>query len=37
VEGGCAQAGAWGVRVHDVASTAAALAVWTAWETGATQ
>ncbi|MCU1543785.1 MAG: folP [Microbacteriaceae bacterium] len=32
-----AQAGAWGVRVHDVASTAAALAVWTAWETGATQ
>jgi dihydropteroate synthase len=29
-----AQAGAWGVRVHDVASTAAALEVWTAWENG---
>lgn len=32
-----AQAGAWGVRVHDVESTAAALAVWTAWEKGATE
>ena len=26
-----AQAGAWGVRVHDVRSTRAALAVWSAW------
>jgi dihydropteroate synthase len=32
-----AQAGVWGVRVHDVESTRAALAVWTAWETGATE
>jgi dihydropteroate synthase len=32
-----AQAGAWGVRVHDIESTAAALAVWTAWEAGATE
>ena len=31
-----AQAGAWGVRVHDVASTKAALDVWTAWARGAT-
>lgn len=30
-----AQAGAWGVRVHDVASTRAALDVWQAWERGA--
>lgn len=30
-----AQAGAWGVRVHDVPSTRAALDVWTAWENGA--
>jgi dihydropteroate synthase len=29
-----AQAGVWGVRVHDVASTAAALDVWTAWNSG---
>jgi len=29
-----AQAGAWGVRVHDVASTKAALDVWSAWEHG---
>ena len=29
-----AQAGAWGVRVHDVASTRAALDVWQAWERG---
>jgi dihydropteroate synthase len=32
-----AQAGAWGVRVHDIESTRAALAVWTAWEIGATE
>lgn len=31
-----AQAGAWGVRVHDVESTKAALDVWTAWAKGAT-
>jgi dihydropteroate synthase len=30
-----AQAGAWGVRVHDVASTRAALDVWERWERGA--
>jgi len=30
-----AQAGAWGVRVHDVETTRAALNVWTAWENGA--
>ena len=30
-----AQAGAWAVRVHDVASTRAALDVWRAWEDGA--
>jgi dihydropteroate synthase len=30
-----AQAGAWGVRVHDVASTRSALDVWHAWERGA--
>lgn len=30
-----AQAGAWGVRVHDVASTRATLDVWHAWERGA--
>ena len=29
-----AQAGVWGVRVHDVASTTAALAVWSAWNSG---
>ena len=29
-----AQAGAWGVRVHDVASTRIALNVWHAWERG---
>lgn len=29
-----AHAGAWGVRVHDVASTRAALDVWHAWERG---
>ena len=29
-----AQAGAWGVRVHDVASTRAALDVWEAWQKG---
>jgi dihydropteroate synthase len=27
----CAEAGVWGVRVHDVASTKQALDVWTAW------
>jgi dihydropteroate synthase len=31
-----AQAGAWGVRVHDVASTRKALDVWQAWQRGAT-
>jgi dihydropteroate synthase len=31
-----AGAGAWGVRVHDVESTKAALDVWTAWAKGAT-
>jgi len=30
-----AQSGAWGVRVHDVETTRAALDVWTAWENGA--
>lgn len=30
-----AQAGVWGVRVHDVASTRATLDVWQAWERGA--
>jgi len=29
-----ASAGAWGVRVHDVASTILALAVWSAWQNG---
>jgi dihydropteroate synthase len=29
-----AQARVWGVRVHDVASTAAALDVWAAWSAG---
>ncbi|GAA4266162.1 dihydropteroate synthase [Frondihabitans peucedani] len=29
-----ARAGAWGVRVHDVASTRAALDVWEAWQKG---
>jgi len=29
-----ASAGAWGVRVHDVASTILSLAVWSAWQTG---
>jgi dihydropteroate synthase len=29
-----AQSGVWGVRVHDVAGTAAALDVWTAWNSG---
>jgi dihydropteroate synthase len=32
-----AQAGVWGVRVHDVESTKAALAVWSEWEKGATE
>lgn len=32
-----AQAGVWGVRVHDVASTRAALDVWQAWQRGATE
>jgi dihydropteroate synthase len=30
-----AEAGAWGVRVHDVAATKAALDVWEAWSYGA--
>jgi dihydropteroate synthase len=30
-----AQAGVWGVRVHDVASTRRALDVWHAWQRGA--
>jgi len=30
-----AQAGAWGVRVHNVAETKAALDVWDRWERGA--
>ena len=29
-----AEAGAWAVRVHDVASTITALGVWSAWEKG---
>ena len=29
-----ASAGVWGVRVHDVASTMLALAVWSAWQNG---
>jgi dihydropteroate synthase len=29
-----ANAGVWGVRVHDVASTAAALDIWAAWNSG---
>jgi dihydropteroate synthase len=29
-----ASAGVWGVRVHDVASTAAALDIWAAWNSG---
>lgn len=29
-----AQAGVWGVRVHDVAGTAAAFDVWSAWHSG---
>jgi dihydropteroate synthase len=29
-----AQAGIWGVRVHDVASTSAAIDVWSAWNSG---
>jgi len=29
-----AQAGAWGVRVHDVQATRSALAVWDAWTNG---
>jgi len=32
-----AQAGVWGVRVHDIATTKAALAVWSEWEKGATE
>jgi dihydropteroate synthase len=32
-----AQSGVWGVRVHDVESTRAALAVWSEWEKGATE
>jgi dihydropteroate synthase len=31
-----AQAGVWAVRVHDAASTRAALDVWQAWQRGAT-
>ena len=31
-----AEAGAWGVRVHDVAGTKAALDVWEAWSFDAT-
>jgi dihydropteroate synthase len=31
-----AQAGAWGVRVHDVAGTRSTLEVWEAWEQGST-
>ena len=30
-----ARAGAWGVRVHDVASTRSALNVWDSWQRGA--
>ena len=30
-----AQAGAWGLRVHDVAGTRATLKIWKAWERGA--
>ena len=30
-----AEAGAWGVRVHNVEATKAALAVWSAWQKGA--
>jgi len=29
-----AQAGIWGVRVHDVADTVTALDIWSAWHTG---
>jgi dihydropteroate synthase len=29
-----AQAGVWGVRVHDVAATATALDIWAAWNSG---
>lgn len=29
-----AQVGVWGIRVHDIASTRAALGVWTAWQNG---
>jgi dihydropteroate synthase len=32
-----AQAGVWGVRVHDIPSTKSALDVWNAWEHGATE
>jgi dihydropteroate synthase len=32
-----AQAGVWGVRVHDIPGTKAALDVWNAWERGATE
>ena len=35
VRAGTAEAGAWGVRVHDVAATKAALDVWEAWSYGA--
>jgi dihydropteroate synthase len=31
-----AQAGVWGLRVHNVAATSTALDVWTAWHTGGT-
>jgi len=31
-----AQSGAWGVRVHDVAGTATAFDIWSAWHTGGT-
>jgi dihydropteroate synthase len=29
-----AQAGVWGIRVHDVATTSTALDIWSAWHTG---
>jgi dihydropteroate synthase len=31
-----AQSGVWGVRVHDVAATATALDIWSAWHSGGT-
>ncbi|HRN30043.1 MAG TPA: dihydropteroate synthase, partial [Terrimesophilobacter sp.] len=32
-----AESGVWGVRVHDAASTVAALDVWSAWSHGRDQ